>query len=542
MEMKRLLAFMLIMCLCFTLVACGGSVSTADDTANNSGDSVTTSNDKEPVKKEKISVMVYDRNNIPPEEGTLEDNRWTKWIRENAPQDIEIEYVPIPRNASRDKLNALFASGSAPDLILEFDATIRNDLVSQGLVMPLDELIVQKSTYYKGLIEKYPDLAKLSTKEDGKNYMVGRITGLGLNHSMLIRNDWLKELNLKVPTTPEELLAVSKAFSEQDPDGNGKKDTYGIAMSGTSTNIYLYAFQAVYPVLDNNNQYINTWEQMRDATAFKKQLFEAGVVDKDFLTDTTGKKAEQDFLSGKTGIWNGGFGYEKYEALKKAVPEAELIPIALPRTQYGQFSPELGNPMSPIGLINKNAKHPDAVMKYIDFMCNPETAHTLYWGIEGEHWKKGSNGMPQFIDPDKNKKQLSWNRDYGILSSGYFDPGILAKKEDMTQLEQEYDAIFEAAKQMYINESAPMPNSVDFNTTPTLPQGLLIIKQSAESSINDIWVKAIVTPNYSAADAMKDAQNVWNKSGGQKVDEFITKWFTDNEENLVYTNNYYQFK
>jgi putative aldouronate transport system substrate-binding protein len=334
------------------------------------------------VKKEKISVMVYDRNNIPPEEGTLEDNRWTKWIRENAPQDIEIEYVPIPRNASRDKLNALFASGSAPDLILEFDATIRNDLVSQGLVMPLDELIAQKSTYYKGLIEKYPDLAKLSTKEDGKNYMVGRITGLGLNHSMLIRNDWLKELNLKVPTTPEELLAVSKSFSEQDPDGNGKKDTYGIAMSGTSTNIYLYAFQAVYPVLDNNNQYINTWEQMRDATAFKKQLFEAGVVDKDFLTDTTGKKAEQDFLSGKTGIWNGGFGYEKYEALKKAVPEAELIPIALPRTQYGQFSPELGNPMSPIGLINKNAKHPDAVMKYIDFMCNPETAHTLYCGIE----------------------------------------------------------------------------------------------------------------------------------------------------------------
>lgn len=540
--MKRLLAFMLIMCLCFTLAACGGSVSTANDTANNSGDSVTTSNGKELVKKEKISVMVYDRNNIPPEEGTLEDNRWTKWIRENAPQDIEIEYVPIPRNASRDKLNALFASGSAPDLILEFDATIRNDLVSQGLVMPLDELIAQKSTYYKGLIEKYPDLAKLSTKEDGKNYMVGRITGLGLNHSMLIRNDWLKKLNLKVPTTPEELLAVSKSFSEQDPDGNGKKDTYGIAMSGTSTNIYLYAFQAVYPVLDNNNQYINTWEQMRDATAFKKQLFEAGVVDKDFLTDTTGKKAEQDFLSGKTGIWNGGFGYEKYEALKKAVPEAELIPIALPRTQYGQFSPELGNPMSPIGLINKNAKHPDAVMKYIDFMCNPETAHTLYWGIEGEHWKKGSNGMPQFIDPDKNKKQLSWNRDYGILSSGYFDPGILAKKEDMTQLEQEYDAIFEAAKQLYINESAPMPNSVDFNTTPTLPQGLLIIKQSAESSINDIWVKAIVTPNYSAADAMKDAQNVWNKSGGQKVDEFITKWFIDNKENLVYTNNYYQFK
>lgn len=38
---------------------------------------------------------------------------------------------------------------------------------------------------------------------------------------MFIRQDWLDNLNLEIPTTMEELKAVAKAFTEQDPDGNG---------------------------------------------------------------------------------------------------------------------------------------------------------------------------------------------------------------------------------------------------------------------------------------------------------------------------------
>ena len=63
-------------------------------------------------------------------------------------------------------------------------------------------------------------------------YEVGKVKEAVTQHMLLlIRTDWLKKLNLSMPTTTEELMAVAKAFAEQDPDGNGKKDTYGMNMS-----------------------------------------------------------------------------------------------------------------------------------------------------------------------------------------------------------------------------------------------------------------------------------------------------------------------
>lgn len=40
---------------------------------------------------------------------------------------------------------------------------------------------------------------------------------------MFIREDWLKKLGLEEPKTMDELVTVMDAFTNQDPDGNGKK-------------------------------------------------------------------------------------------------------------------------------------------------------------------------------------------------------------------------------------------------------------------------------------------------------------------------------
>ena len=42
---------------------------------------------------------------------------------------------------------------------------------------------------------------------------------------MIIRQDWLDKLGLKAPTTIDEFEEVIRAFTEDDPDGNGQKDT-----------------------------------------------------------------------------------------------------------------------------------------------------------------------------------------------------------------------------------------------------------------------------------------------------------------------------
>ncbi|MNC33072.1 Lipoprotein LipO precursor [compost metagenome] len=79
-------------------------------------------------------------------------------------------------------------------------------------------------------IEKAIDpLVKTNTSIDGKIYGIARTRNVA-RVGLLIRQDWLDSLGLKMPQTMDEIYTVAKAFTEKDPDKNGKNDTYGIGL------------------------------------------------------------------------------------------------------------------------------------------------------------------------------------------------------------------------------------------------------------------------------------------------------------------------
>ncbi|MDF2713511.1 MAG: extracellular solute-binding protein, partial [Paenibacillus sp.] len=61
--------------------------------------------DGQSAERPEITVSVYDRGNIPAEEGTVTRNRWTDWINANSP--VQVKFVPIPRWESETKFNTL---------------------------------------------------------------------------------------------------------------------------------------------------------------------------------------------------------------------------------------------------------------------------------------------------------------------------------------------------------------------------------------------------------------------------------------------------
>lgn len=82
-----------------------------------------------------------------------------------------------------------------------------------------------------------------------------------------------------------------------------------------------YIFQNTTWILQDG-KWVKDWDRLKAATEFKKKLFDEGIIDKDFLTDKNGKKAQQDFVQGKTGIYGTGGGIRgfyssAYETLKK---------------------------------------------------------------------------------------------------------------------------------------------------------------------------------------------------------------------------------
>lgn len=489
--------------------------------------------------KPEITVSAFDFGNVPQEEGTMEKNRWVEWINQNAP--VKVKFVSIPRAESTQKLNTLFASGSAPDLIMEYDKAYLNSLYTQKQILPLDDLIKKDSPYYAEILQKYPTLAKMGKQDDGKIYKIGKVNGAGVNAAVFIRGDWLKKLNLEIPKTADDLLNVAKAFAEQDPDGNGKKDTYGVALSSFGGTID-YMFQNVTWVLENG-ELTHDWQRAKVASDFKKKLFDAGIIDKDFLTDKNGKKAEQDWMKGKLGIWSGSFQLSSYQDFIKNNPQGEMTVMELPSSSFGHFSPEINAPYAVNAVINKSAKDPDSIMKFLDWFLNPDNSTTLKYGFEGVHWNKGPNGCPQPMDKDKQAKEVAYTQGYIVLHSRFAEgkcgtiEGSLVISDPV---QKDFLDMYKTATKAYVTPERPMPYVIDNSSFPALPPDLLTIQTNATKAITDTWNKAIVSGNaYSVDQAMNAAKDLWIKSGGDKVDDYIKKYYVDHKQEIVHTKEWY---
>ncbi|TDG00298.1 extracellular solute-binding protein [Paenibacillus piri] len=491
-----------------------------------------------------ISVSLYDRGITPPDAGTPEKNSWTEWVNKNGP--VNVNFVTIPRFESVSKFNALFASGDVPNYIQEFDVSFRNQLIAQKQVVPLDDLIDKYSTTYKALIQKYPQIKSFGVKADGKLYEFGRMGGVRVNEGLLIRADWLKKLNLQVPKTTEELYQVAKAFAENDPDGNGKKDSRGMSLSPTAPQpgndkIVNQMFQNVTWVVENG-ALIRDWDRLKAATQFKKDLYEGGVVDKDFLADKNGEKSRQDWINGKLGIWGLNNAAEKYgldafTELMKNNPDAEVMAIPLPKSPFGQFSPVPAPPITYNGMITANAKDPESIIKYVDFMSEDATMKALKYGEENVHYKMSPNGCPQTINEDKWKKEVSWTTDFQMLSHFYLEGkcGLFSSQLDTgNPVNKSFKAIVDQANAAYLTTERPFPEFMHPSYYPSYPKDLQIIATNLEKQINDMMVKAIVSGNsYTVDQAIKDAKNVWEKTGGTKLEEWFGQWYKENKDKLM---------
>lgn len=128
---------------------------------------------------------------------------------------------------------ALTGSEELPDVFPVYGTQMIADMIESGSVKDITEDIEKyMPDRLKEIYDKYPETYYPLTK-DGKIYGIACTPALTEGQVMIIRQDWLDALNLEAPTNMDEFEAVIKAFTEDDPDGNGKADTYGFTYSGS---------------------------------------------------------------------------------------------------------------------------------------------------------------------------------------------------------------------------------------------------------------------------------------------------------------------
>lgn len=253
---------------------------------------------------------------------------------------FNIDITPIFAESSgyTDKKNALLQSGEIPDLIYELDpmhvfADARDEYL---LEVPYEAIKKYAPSLFESLIEKAPSVWQYSYY-NGKNYGLPNINhGHMESRTTLFRADWLEKLGMEVPETVDELHDVLYAFVHNDPDGNGKDDTYGYALAGTHFQHYFSDIFGAYGVLpfdwqevDGEIVYGGLRPETEEVLGILAQWYKEGLIYPGFIE--VDKTAGSLLLSNMSGF----SPYASYEdpdsptnaenTLKEKVPEGELV-------------------------------------------------------------------------------------------------------------------------------------------------------------------------------------------------------------------------
>lgn len=550
-KFRGVVALSFVMAVSVGLTACSSTKEEPNKSNGNASNtaSVTPSGQ---VKKGKVSVMVYDRGLIPASEGTYDNNRWTKWIQENAPLE-EVKFIVVPRTEAPQKMNMLFAAGEGPDVVANYEDM--TPFISKGQALEITDELLAKMPNYKKTLDKYPALQKLSTV-NGKRYTFGTVSPVSPNHAAVIRADWLEKLNLQVPKTPEELLAVAKAFTEKDPDGNGKNDTYGLTLNSDSQRVLSHMFgfgnPEKYAVVDGKLTFV--WDRIQEWLKFTKQIVDAKVVDPDFLLDK-GDKALTDFTNGKIGIFLTGkfsqLNSPTFANFKKANPTAKLDTFDLPATKFGTFEGYINGGPSVVGFINAATKDPDAAARYINWLNDPKVSDYLVNGPEGVYKKRDAEGTVVVVDPAKNKIEYDYATDYSIIRTFDFNLG-----SSVSPLANEYynsylkssDPVLQEFGDLYFKMAQVVnkPEAIDprkwQQTLPALASDTLLKKTNGTKAVDDFLLKALAQPNLTAEKAVADAKELWKKAGGEDVDAFYNDYYQKNKDKMLSPEDFKQLK
>ncbi len=268
--------------------------------------------------------------------------------------NVDIQPIFLDGNASDNRRPLMFSAGEIPDLVYESDPITVQRYAREGFYceVPYSLILKYAPTYAKNLND-YAPAAWLYSYWNGKNWglpgmwLWGRYPGCPV-----WRKDWLEKVGIhKIPETLDEFHEALYRFRHNDPDGDGKMDTYGTTVRYEA---WYSAFSEIFGAF-GNQPYIWQFDkdgkvvwgglqpEAKEALAVLHKWYTEEIIDPDFVTDQT---PEDKLVSGKIG-YQGGLGYNfalfdpgSSDATRKSFyalhPQGELVAGPLPSGPHGQ--------------------------------------------------------------------------------------------------------------------------------------------------------------------------------------------------------------
>lgn len=391
--MKKLIAILLVALLSFSLFAMGGS--------DNEGP-VLTENGLVPINMW-YGAAVTEAGPIP-----------SDWVGYDIIRDelgIELTITALPSNESDQdvRIQAAGAANDLPDVFFVSRPVLQN-LIRQGLVAAIDDIY----DMMPNRTAKYHDAASRNyTTFDGENFGMAVPSSTTPIEGLVIRKDWLDNLGLEIPTTLDELYDVMYAFTYNDPDGNGRNDTWGYgAFVESDTMLKGYPGSRLWPIMgafgvtglwtfNESDLGLTVYkDSFYDFLVYFRKMCNDGVIDPNWLS-----YRKDDFRA----AWKQGrFGvmYEQWAALSA---ESNYAPFDtnFPNGEWVVIDPPIGpNGDQSTGSLDKTYRiyavsqeavdegKLEAIARLFEWMASDEGYHLLGYGVEGVTYVLDENGNP----------------------------------------------------------------------------------------------------------------------------------------------------
>ncbi|MFD0960925.1 extracellular solute-binding protein [Paenibacillus chungangensis] len=350
----------------------------------------------------KLSVMAGTFGAVP--ENTEVQKEWQRRMEEYIGRKLDIDWQYIPWGDYSDKFKLTLASGDLPDIMTNTGSDLAVQYGRQGLVLDISKYLDQAPNY-KAFLDSTPYVESSMYTPEGNMYFFGdgwsnTDNNQGSAYGSLYRFDTFQKHDIKIPETLDELYEAAKKLKQLYPDSYPvnafpwpKVEEAFMLSNHVRSDIYWDGDRFTYGAVS---------EGYKEALMFANKLFNEKLLDPEIITQSE-DQVKQKVMTGKSFIvpvaWYGftsefnSLGQDSMEWGGALVPDNPTYGKA-----WKMSSIEPGKLIRPYNgvLVSAKTKHPELIVKMLDYQYTDEMIDLLNWGIEGRTYEI-KEGKKQYL-------------------------------------------------------------------------------------------------------------------------------------------------
>jgi putative aldouronate transport system substrate-binding protein len=356
---------------------------------------------------------------------------------------FKIKYEPMTVATWDDlhkRLNLMAASKEIPEAFFgsrdQFSIDLYNKMGQNDLIWEITDFVTEQEVLYPLIRDA---LYMFRDPSDDSHYILPTQTGSGYDLLNIppggpyFRVDWMKELGMEAPTTPEGLYEYCKRVKEEIVTADNGQEVIPYLLNenlqGANPNIFLRHW-SVWTDPKNDyevyyGKYTNSPELMR-AAKFWNKMYRDGLMDRQALIIKDAQFKEK-VSSSRVGSFDGP--YWEMNSLSDAAKQID--PDLMYVSSGKMLDPQVKDPYNSYtwypfpgaySSIIFNKKVPEQTVKnfmeMLDYLATEEGQILVNFGIEGESFRYNDNGKIEIL-PEFNEKtnDMDWNKAcaYGVI-------------------------------------------------------------------------------------------------------------------------------